>query len=259
MHVDEAADPGEEWQSDVHAASEEELRGYWEDAKELLAFAKRQGHPEDHPVRRSAQRQVDEAFAEWRAATPPKAVHARMGWAEEALRRAQRAQAKAEQELEELDRQYELDRGQRAQTPHEARERTRARAQKLAELSREAAEEYHGDTDGDESNLLRGTFRTLDAQVGPALEEVLARMDKGSEQYNILHQTLQSVTTLHAALGAATGGERRRLLRYGGRRRADGGPRGRCIGGRGQQRGGQRGHGHHWRQSTEVAGTQEGR
>ncbi len=140
MYVDDAADPGGDGQEGTHAANVEELRGFWEDAKELLAFAKRQGHPEDHPVRRAAQRQVDEAFAEWRAATPPKAVHARMGWAEDALRRAQRAQAKAEQELEELDRQYELDRQQCVQTLQAARDKTREREQKLAELSREAAE-----------------------------------------------------------------------------------------------------------------------
>ncbi len=206
VDVDGDADSGGDGQEAAQATDVDELRKYWEDAKELLAFAKRQGHPEGHPARRAAQRQVDEAFAEWRAATPPKAVHARMGWAEEALRRAQRAQAKAEQELEELDRQYELERQQCVQTLQAARDKTREREQKLAELSREAAEEYQGDASGDEGRLLRGTFKTLDAQVGPALEELLASMEKGSVQYNILHQTLQNVTTLHAALGVATGG-----------------------------------------------------
>ncbi len=186
--------------------NEEELRGYWEAAKDLLAFAKKQGYSEDHPVRRNAQRQVDMAFADWRAATPPKAVHARMGWAEEALRRARRAQAKAEQELDDLDRQYEADREQKLRTLEEARERTKERAQKLADLSREAAEEYHGEADdGRADKLLRGTFRTLDAQVGPAVESVLAKLDQGSEQYGILHQALQTITTMHAALGIATG------------------------------------------------------
>ncbi len=206
MHVDEAADPGGEEQEEAQAADVDELRRYWEDAKELLAFAKRQGHAEDHPARRAAQRQVDDAFAEWRAATPPKAVHARMGWAEDALRRAQRAQTKAEQELEELDRRYEIDRQQCLQTLQAARDKTREREQKLAELSREAAEEYQGEANAGEGRLLRGTFRTLDAQVGPALEGLLAKMQKGSEEYSILHQALQDVTTMHAALGMATGG-----------------------------------------------------
>ncbi len=206
VEVDGDADPGDDGHDAAQITDVDELRRYWEDAKELLSFAKRQGHPEDHPARRAAQRQVDEAFAEWRAATPPKAVHARMGWAEEALRRAQRAQTKAEQELEELDRQYELDRQQCVQALQAARDKTREREQKLAELSREAAEEYQGDTSGEGGRLLRGTFKTLDAQVGPALEELLASMEKGSAQYNVLHQTLQSVTTMHAALGVATGG-----------------------------------------------------
>ncbi len=192
---------------DQQPPNEDVLRSYWEAAKDLLAFAKKQGYPEDHPVRRNAQQQVDAAFADWRAATPPKAVHARMGWAEEALRRARRAQARAEQELDDLDRQYEADREIKVRALDEARERTKERVQKLADLSQEAADEYCGGIDGGGAeSLLRGTFRTLDAQVGPAVESLLAKLDEGSEQYDIVHQVLQSVTTMHAALGIATGG-----------------------------------------------------
>ncbi len=207
MQVDDEAEPGGDQDDGAEQnPSEDELRGYWEAAKELLAFAKRQGHPEDHLVRRNAQRQVDEAFAEWRAAAPPKAVHARMGWAEEALRRARRAQERAEHELEELDRQYELDRHQKLQALDEARERTRARAQKLADISKEAAEEYQGDAADAEGNLLRGTYHTIDTQLGPALETVLASLEQGTEQYNVLQQALHTVATMHSAIGIATGG-----------------------------------------------------
>ncbi len=207
MLLDDGTEHGDDPEGGTeHYPSEGELRGYWEAAKEMLAFTKRQGHPEDHPVRRNAQCQVDEAFARWRAAAPPKAVHARMGWAEEALRRARRAQERAEHELEELDRQYELDRQQKLQALDEARERTRARAQKLADISKEAVEEYQGDAADDEGNLLRGTFQTIDTQVGPALETVLATMEEGSEQHKILRQTLLTVATMHSALGIATGG-----------------------------------------------------
>ncbi len=208
MRIDDEveADGGGQADGAEQLPSEDVLRGYWEAAKELLAFAKRQGHPEDHPVRRSAQRQVDEAYAEWRAAAPPKAVHARMGWAEEALRRARRAQEKAENELEELDRQYEYERQQKVQALEEAQERTRARAQKLADISKEAAEEYQGDAADMEGSLLRGTFATIDSQVGPALEAVLAKMERGSEQHTILQQALHTVATMHAALGVAAGG-----------------------------------------------------
>ncbi len=190
-----------------HVPNEEDLRGYWEAAKDLLAFAKKQGYAEDHPVRRNAQQQVDAAFADWRAATPPKAVHARMGWAEEALRRARRAQSKAEQELDDLDRQYEAEREVKLRALQEARERTKERVQKLADLSQEAAEEYSGGADdGKAESLLKGTFRTLDAQVGPAVETLLGKLDQGSEQYGIARQVLQCITTMHAALGVATGG-----------------------------------------------------
>jgi hypothetical protein len=202
-------DQGEHRQEEdaQHTPNEEELRGYWEAAKDLLAFAKKQGYAEDHPVRRNAQQQVDATFADWRAATPPKAVHARMGWAEEALRRARRAQSKAEQELDDLDRQYEAEREVKLRALEEARERTRERVQKLADLSQEAAEEYSGGADDVKADLLlKGTFRTLDAQVGPAVESLLGKLDQGSEQYGIVRQVLQCITTMHAALGVATGG-----------------------------------------------------
>ncbi len=189
--------------------SEEDLRAYWEAAKEALAFTKRQGHPPEHPIRRNAEQQVAETLAAWRAVRPPKAVHTRMGWAEEALQRAKKAQAKAEQELDDLDRNYEAERERMVEALQEARNRTRERTQALADLSREAAEEYHGEGAHDrtqEARLLHGAFRTLDAEVGPAVEAVLGNMDQASQQYTVLRAALEQITNLHCALGRATGG-----------------------------------------------------
>ncbi len=67
MQVDaREADEGgdEEWPEEDQEATEQELRGYWEAAKELLAYAKRQGYPPEHPVRRNAEQQVAEALAQ---------------------------------------------------------------------------------------------------------------------------------------------------------------------------------------------------
>ncbi len=199
-------DEGDQLPAEELPPSEEDLRGFWEAAKDMLAFTKRQGYPEDHPVRRNAQRHVEETLAEWRAAAPPKALHTRMGFAEEALRRAKKAQAKAEQDLDDLDRQYEADRQRLVQDLCEARQKTRERVQKLADLSKEAAEEYHGDMGTDDAKLLRGVFQTLDAQVGPAVEAALGRTERGSEQFGMLQEALRSVATIHAALGVAAGG-----------------------------------------------------
>ncbi len=189
------------------APTEEELRGYWEAAKEVLAYARRQGYPPDHPVRQNAQRHVDETLAQWQAVRPPKAITTRMGWAEEALQRARRAQAKAEQDLDELDRQYEIDREAKQKVLQEARDRTKEREKRLAELSKEAAEEYCTDEGDNEVKMLRGTYRTLDTEVGPALEAALGKAEQGSEQHAVLQKALQAVLVLHGALGVATGGE----------------------------------------------------
>ncbi len=213
---DQSMDPErwEDWDEDdgdqgheAYAPSEEELRGYWEAAKEVLAYARRQGYPPEHPVRQNAQRHVDETLAEWQAVRPPKAIPTRMGWAEEALQRARRAQAKAEQDLDDLDRQYEIDREEKQRVLREARDRTKEREQKLAELSREAAEEYRTDGGDSEVKMLRGTYRTLDTEVGPALEAALGKADQGSEQHAVLQKALQAVLVLHGALGVATGGD----------------------------------------------------
>ncbi len=129
-----------------------------------------------------------------------------MGWAEEALQRARKAQAKAEQELDELDRQYELDREEKQRVLQEARDRPREREKKLAELSREAAEEYRGEGGDENAKVLRGTFKTLDTEVGPAIEAALGNTDQGTEQHAALHRALQAVLVLHGALGVAAGG-----------------------------------------------------
>ncbi len=186
--------------------TEEDLKGYLEAAREVLAYAKRQGYPPDHPVRRNAQRQVEEALAEWQAVRPPKAIPTRMGWAEEALQRARRAQAKAEQQLDDLDRWYEQEREEKQQALHDARERTKMREKHLAELSKEAAAEYRADDVDDSAKMLQGTFRTLDAEVGPALEAALGRAEQGTEQHAQLQKALQAVLVLHGVLGGAAGG-----------------------------------------------------
>ncbi len=186
--------------------TEEDLKGYLEAAREVLAYAKRQGYPPEHPVRKNAQRQVEEALAEWQAVRPPRAIPTRMGWAEEALQRARRAQTKVEQELEELDKRYEQEREEKLQALQDARERTKLREKNLAELSKEAAAEYRVDDADDSAKMLQGTFRTLDAEVGPALEAALGKAEQGTEQHAALQRALQAVLVLHGALGVAAGG-----------------------------------------------------
>ncbi len=200
------ADDGTSQVAEGDEPTEEDLKGFWEAAKEVLAYAKRQGYPPEHPVRKNAQRHVEETLAQWQAVRPPRAIPTRMGWAEEALQRARRAQAKAEQELDDLDRQYEIDREEKLRVLQEARERTKTREWNLAELSKEAAQEYSMDDGDDNANMLRGTFRTLDTEVGPALEAALGNTSQGTEQHAALQRALQAVLVLHGALGVAAGG-----------------------------------------------------
>ncbi len=131
-----------------------------------------------------------------------------MVWAEEALQRARRAESRAEQELDDLDRQYEIDREALSQTLAGAREKRRERENNLASLSKQMAEGFQTSAEHDEPNLLWKTFSTIDGLVGPTIEDALAKAVQGSEQYELLHKALQAITVVHGALGVATGGSK---------------------------------------------------
>ncbi len=204
----EAGDHGgaERDEDDGTEPTADDLRGTWEAAKDLLAHIKKQGHPEGHPLRRNAQEQVDKAYAEWQSAKPPTAPSKRMVWAEQALERARRALARAEQDLDDFDRDYELEREKNMSTLNDARVKLRERTQYLADLSREAADEYDPSAGASNSAMLLDHFNSLDQHVGPVLEDLLATLPAESEQHAMLKVALEKVVSMHASLGVATGG-----------------------------------------------------
>ncbi len=122
--------------------TEGELREAHARDRQLVEYLTRQGLDADHPVRAAAEAQAAESRRAWDAAKPGKAVTLRMRWAEEALTRARRSQARMEQTIDDLDRDYEEKRLHYIDQLSDLRARTKEREDKLAEVARQAAIEF---------------------------------------------------------------------------------------------------------------------
>ncbi len=131
-------------------------------------------------MRAAAEAQAERSKAAWDEAKPAKAVTLRMRWAEEALIRARKNQAKMEQSIDELDRDYEAKRLEWTQQLAALRAKTREREDKLAAVARQAAQEF-GSTDCPESGEpLREAADVLATTVTPTVVGLLEQIPSDS-------------------------------------------------------------------------------
>ncbi len=182
--------------------SAEELKAQWVREKKLLDWVKAQGFEEHHPSRRHAEQQVELAYQAWQGAKPKQAFSRLMQRAEAALERARRQVSKMEQSISELDDWYEHERLQRCQLLHQHRARAKEREEQLAEVTRGAAEDYGGDeamgTVGEE--VLHETVRTIEHQLGPALEKIRESLAHDADLQQQVEGTLQTVTCMYGSV-----------------------------------------------------------
>ncbi len=171
-HGDDAAGGDMEQDAAETEPTEEQLREVFDRDKRAVDYLLHQGFSADDPVLAAAEAQLAEAKRRWQAAKPGVAVTTRMVWAEQALTRARRGQAKLEQSIDDLDQKYEFERDQLLLQLAEARGRTREREAKLEEVSRQAAAEFSA-TDCNEGEPLRRAADTLETQLAPAFQELL--------------------------------------------------------------------------------------
>ncbi len=158
-----------------------ELREAHAKDRQVADYLAQQGYGLDHPVRAAAEAQAADAKRAWDAAKPGAAVTQRIVWAEKALMRARRNQSKMEQAIDDLDRDYELQRDAWMQQLAELRGRTREREEKLADISRQAAVEFRSPADGvGGGGPLRDAAETLEGTVTPAIEGLLAQIPADS-------------------------------------------------------------------------------
>ncbi len=166
--------------SQEHAPTVAELREAHARDRQVADYLAQQGYSLDHPVRAAAEAQAAEAKRAWDEAKPGAAVTQRIVWAEKALLRARRNQSKMEQAIDDLDREYEIQREAWVQQLTELRCKTKEREEKLADVSRQAAVEFRSSGDGAGGGPLRDAAETLEATVTPAIEGLLAQIPADS-------------------------------------------------------------------------------
>ncbi len=191
--------------------SVDQLREDWQFQQKLLAWVKTQGLDADHPTLLQAEQQVQRAHRAWQDAKPRHAVSRRMQWAEAALRKARKRADRAEQSLDELDQWYQSEWSSRDDHLRWCRERVRAREAHLADITREAAEDYTVDgfasaeaEGGSSGRALDLAAKSLGDEIGPALERIRECLPEGSDLHQQVTGALSTVTTLHGKVTLAT-------------------------------------------------------
>ncbi len=194
-----AAIEGEACQDgDDGAPSIDELKAQMERDRQTVTLLAQRGYATGHPLVDEAERQAAASKAAWQSASPGAAVTRRLLWAEQALARAKKAQARTEQAIDDLDREYEAERDARVRQLHELRSRTREREAKLAEISREAAQEFTaaGDGRGGAGGHLQEAVGTIEGPLRDAVSEALASAPEGSALRTRLQGALGTLDTL---------------------------------------------------------------
>ncbi len=198
-----ATDAGDA-EGNPQAPTEHELREAYNRHRLLVEYLVQQGFPPEDPVRIAAETQADDSRRAWDGARPAKAITLRMRWAEEALKRARRNQAKMEQSIDELDRDYEAKRLEWTRQLNDMRAKTREREEKLAAVARQAAVEF-GSADGLEtSEPLREAAEALETTVTPTIVGLLEQMPSDSPARKHVEQAVSVLKGVQGAVARAS-------------------------------------------------------
>ncbi len=194
-----------EWSPEAEEApSVEQLKQEFMRDQRLIATIKQQWYGEEHGMRVRAEEQMERSKQAWQDAKPATSVARRMQRAEQAVGKARVGQARLEQELDNLDTWYEVQRKVKYQQLQEARARTTEKEEALAEISREAA---NGDAPpqrgGPGRAAMRASTDAINADIGPTLQALLAEFPEGSDAHAKLAATMQTLGGLRDTLAQA--------------------------------------------------------
>ncbi len=115
-----------------------------------------------------------------------------------------------EQSIDELDAWYEEERDTRQRALHEWRAKVRMREENLAEITRQAAEDYSPEVVADPRvGLLEDAFHSLGQEVGPALEQLREAAAEGSDFQQRVNVVLAAAANLYGSIGSAVASEGR--------------------------------------------------
>ncbi len=175
------------------------LRARWEREKELLELVRRQDREADDPIVQDAERRCAQAKADWEAAKGPPRMSRKLGKAEAAVQKARARQAAAEQDLDDLDREYEAKRAAYVDELAEARRVTKQREAELLELQRTVGGGAAAAGDGAESTIVKEMARRIDG-LAPMLQALLESLPTGTEAHS---QVATTVAELAGVAGVA--------------------------------------------------------
>ncbi len=173
--------------------------------QKLVAWLIDEGYPEDHPTRVDAAERAAASEQAWKGTRPGVGVSQRLVWAEKALARAKRAQAKQEQAIDELDNWYEHERIAQCQYLNELRDRTHKYEDKLADISTQAAAEFRGDSGGGGSSTLRDAVDAIEGDLGPTMRELMESMPEGSAIRSKISGALGTLSTVYSLVTSTRG------------------------------------------------------
>ncbi len=183
----------EEHDGQAQAPSSDDLKEQWNREERVANFLREEGYEEHDPIRAAAEERAAAAKAAWQQSTPGAAITSRLCWAEKALLRVKKAQARAEQSIAELDDQYERERAVRMQRLHDLRAKTKEKEEKLAEISRLAADVFQPPED---ETPLRDAMGAIDGPIRDAVQEALEQAPEGSALRTRLEGALGTLTDL---------------------------------------------------------------
>ncbi len=191
--ADVQAEAAEGHEGQEEAPTSDDLKEQWQREERVASFLRDEGYSEDDPIRAAAEERAAAAKTAWQQSTPGAAITSRLCWAEKALFRVKKAQARAEQAIAELDDQYEQERAVRMQRLHELRAKTREKEEKLAEISRLAADAFQPPED---AAPLRDAMGAIDGQIRGAVQEALESAPEGSALRTRLEGALGTLADL---------------------------------------------------------------
>ncbi len=207
MHVDEGplADDADEGGDVVEATADvDDLRRQWERERDLVNLLGKQGREEGDSVLREATRARDAAKHQWEVAKGKPRLSRRMQRAEDAVTKAKKKQAATEQEIAELDDEYERQRDELCIRLADERAWTDEKLQALDDIHRAVGEQAPPEVvKGAAAGAIRQAAGTIGKKIGPRMQWLLETTPTGTPAHDAIAELVAELQCLHGAVEEA--------------------------------------------------------
>ncbi len=177
------------------------LRANWDREKELLDLLQRQGREADDPLRLDVEQRCEEARAAWEGTRRPQPLHRMLRKAEVAAQKARKRMATLEQQIHDLDPEYERRRRELEGSLHESRAQKTAKEGELETILRQMGDRGGGAHEEPpiERIAMEEVAKRIEG-VAPSLQAALELVPTGTDEHASL---AQAIAVLAGACGEA--------------------------------------------------------